>query len=89
MYKSKVDTETLNQNILNMIEVLEKYGINVFKPTPAPIDKIQNKYRWRIIAKGNVTKEVNIIINKCLQNIYEKRLKNVNLYVDINPNNMS
>ena len=45
---------------------LEKYGINVFKPTPAPIDKIQNKFRWRIIAKGNVTKEVNIIINKCL-----------------------
>lgn len=68
---------------------LEKYGINIFKPTPAPIDKIQNKYRWRIIAKGNVTKEANIIINKCLQNIYEKRLKNTNIYVDINPNNMS
>ena len=68
---------------------LEKYGINVFRPTPAPIDKIQNKYRWRIIAKGNVTKEVNIIINKCLQNIYEKRIKNTNIYVDINPNNMS
>ena len=68
---------------------LEKYGINVFKPTPAPIDKIQNKFRWRIIAKGNVTKEVNIIINKCLQNIYEKRIKNTNIYVDINPNNMS
>lgn len=68
---------------------LERYGINVFNPIPAPIDKIQNKYRWRIIAKGNVTKEVNIIINKCLQNIYQKRLKNTNIYVDINPNNMS
>lgn len=68
---------------------LERYGINVFNPIPAPIDKIQNKYRWRIIAKGNVTKEVNIIINKCLQNIYQKRLKNTTIYVDINPNNMS
>ena len=67
---------------------LEKYGINVFQPMPSPIDKIQNKLRWRIIAKGNVTNYVNIIINKCLQNIYEKNLKNTKIYVDINPNNM-
>ena len=32
--------------------------------------------------------DVNIIINKCLQNIYEKNLKNTKIYVDINPNNM-
>ena len=68
---------------------LEKYGINVFQPMPSPIDKIQNKLRWRIIAKGNVTNDVNIIINKCLQNIYEKNLKNTKIYVDINPNSMN
>lgn len=67
---------------------LEKYGINVFQAMPSPIDKIQNKLRWRIIAKGNVTQEVTIIINKCLQNIYQKNLKYTNIYVDINPNNM-
>ena len=26
MYKSKVDTQTLNEDILNMVQVLEKYG---------------------------------------------------------------
>ena len=67
---------------------LEKRGINIFMPMPAPIDKIQNKYRWRIIAKGNVTDDVSIIINKCLKNIYDKNLKNVNIVVDVNPNNM-
>ena len=67
---------------------LEKFKINVFQPMPSPIDKIQNKLRWRIIAKGRVTNEVNIIINKCLQNIYEKNLKHTKVYVDINPNNM-
>ena len=67
---------------------LEKYGINVFQPMPSPIDKIQNKLRWRIIAKGQVTKEVNIIINKCLRNIYEKKLKHTKVYIDINPKNM-
>ena len=56
---------------------------------PAPIDKIQNKFRWRIIAKGKVTDDVIIIINKCLQNIYElNKFKNTNIYIDINPNNM-
>ncbi len=71
-----------------LIKNLEKYQIKVFPAMPSPIDKIQNKLRWRIIAKGNVTKDVTIIINKCLQNIYQKNLKYTNIYVDINPNNM-
>ena len=58
-------------------------------PMPAPIDKIQNKYRWRIIAKGKVNNDVNIIINKCLKNIYDNsNIKNTKIMVDINPNNM-
>lgn len=67
---------------------LQKYQINVFQPMPAPIDKIQNKIRWRIIAKGKVTQEVTIILNKCLQNIYAKNLKHTKITIDINPNNM-
>ena len=74
----------------NMLKTnIEKYGINVFMPMPAPIDKIKNKYRWRIIAKGNVTEEVTIVINKCLQNLYDSAIgKKTNISVDINPNNM-
>ena len=67
---------------------LDKYQIKVFPAMPSPIDKIQNKFRWRIIAKGKVTPEVTIIINKCLQNIYQKNLKYTGIYVDVNPNNM-
>ena len=68
---------------------LEKYGINVYSPMPAPIDKIQNKFRWRIIAKGIVTNEVIIVINKCLKNIYDlNKIKSTGISVDINPNNM-
>ena len=75
----------------NMLKTnIEKYGINVFMPMPAPIDKIKNKYRWRIIAKGNVTEEVTIVINKCLQNFYDSGIgKKTNISVDINPNNMA
>jgi primosomal protein N' (replication factor Y) len=67
---------------------LQKYEINVFQPMPAPIDKIQNKIRWRIIAKGKVSKDVTIILNKCLQNMYSKNIKYTKISIDINPNNM-
>ena len=82
-----VNLSTIVQNMLKTN--LEKYGIKVFMPMPAPIDKIKNKYRWRIIAKGNCTEETTIIINKCMQNIYESGIgKKTNIIVDINPTNM-
>ena len=67
---------------------LQKFDINLFRPMPAPIDKIQNKIRWRMIAKGMVTQEVTIVLNKCLQNLYEKNIKHTKISIDINPNNM-
>ena len=80
------DSSTYVYNLMK--KNLEKYDIKVFPAMPAPIDKIQNKLRWRIIAKGKATPEVTIILNKCLQNIYQKYLKYTSIYVDINPNNM-
>ena len=55
---------------------------------PSPIDKIQNKYRWRIIIKGNVTEEANNVLNTCLKNFYELNYKNTRITIDVNPNNM-
>ena len=52
------------------------------------IDKIQNKFRWRIIIKGNMTEAANTIINNCLQNIYDANFKSTRVAVDINPNSM-
>jgi len=80
------DSSTYVYNLMK--KNLEKYDIKVFPAMPSPIDKIQNKLRWRIIAKGKATPEVTIILNKCLQNIYQKNLKYTSIYVDINPNNM-
>ena len=83
------DVKSISEYFQKMLKTnLEKYGISVFMPMPAPIDKIQNKYRWRIIAKGNVNNDVNIIINKCLKSIYDINNKDVRVSVDVNPNNM-
>lgn len=41
MYKSKVDTEVLNQSILNMINVLERYGVSYVNSFPINIDPFE------------------------------------------------
>lgn len=68
---------------------LSEEEYRIFKPMPAPIDKIQNKYRWRIIIKGNMTESANDVLNNCLKQIYNKDLKSTRIMIDVNPNNMS
>ena len=67
---------------------LNENEFKIFKPMPSPIDKIQNKYRWRIIIKGNMTEKANNILNKILEEIYSKNFKNTKISIDVNPNNM-
>ena len=68
---------------------LSEEEYKIFKPMPAPIDKIQNKHRWRIIIKGNMTESANNVLNNCLKQIYNKDLKSTRVMIDVNPNNMS
>ncbi len=67
---------------------LDEQEFNVLKPMPSPIDKIQNRYRWRIIIKGNMTEEANKVINDCLKIIYDRNYKNTRVAIDVNPNSM-
>ena len=68
---------------------LNKEEFKVLRPMPCPIDKIQNRYRWRIIIKGKMTQEANEILNACLKEIYQENIKDTRIAIDINPNNMS
>ena len=68
---------------------LNKQEFKVLRPMPCPIDKIQNRYRWRIIIKGKMTEEANEILNACLKEIYQENIKDTRIAIDINPNNMS
>ena len=61
---------------------------NIFRPVPSPIDKIQNRYRWRIIIKGNISKKANDILNETLKEVYNLNLKFTRIAIDVNPNNM-
>ena len=61
----------------------------IFKPVPAPIDKIKNKYRWRIILKTKLSNTVLNYINNVLNEYYGYNYKNTRVIVDTNPNNMN
>ena len=72
----------------NLKNELDEKQFRIFQPMPAPIDKIQNRYRWRIIIKGNMTEEANLILNQSLKEVYSKNLKTTRITIDVNPNNM-
>ena len=65
---------------------LNKINIKLYKPLPAPINKIKNKYRWRIVLKCKINSLLIETINNSLKNIKFKKTK---YYVDTNPINMS
>ena len=67
---------------------LNNEEFKIFKPMPSPIDKIQNKFRWRIIIKGNMNEKANETLNELLKTLYEKDYKNTKITIDVNPNNM-
>ncbi len=67
---------------------LKNYQVQIYKPMPSPIDKIQNRWRYRIIVKGNMTENINEVLNSCLKEVYQKNLKNTKVSIDVNPNNM-
>ena len=70
-------------------EILIDEDINIFKPMPAPIAKIQNKFRYRIIIKAQMNEKLNYILNEYLKQVYRKDLKSLRISIDVNPNNMS
>ena len=74
------------ENITKKTENMD--NIQIYKPMPSPIDKIQNKFRWRIIIKCNMTEEINNILNQELKKLYEQNNKDLRVAIDVNPNNM-
>ena len=77
----------LNKKINNNSNEDEQ-NFRIFKPMPSPIDKIQNRYRWRIIMKGEMNEKINKILNDCLKEFYKKDIKTTKITIDVNPNNM-
>lgn len=75
--------------VYKKIKSVKDENINIYKPVASPIDKIKNKYRWRIIVKCKLTSKVLDIINYGIEDERIKKCKETSIVVDINPNSMS
>lgn len=54
----------------------------------SPIDKIKNRYRWRIIVKCKLNNNIINAINNTLKKYYKFKYKDTKVTVDTNPNSM-
>ena len=90
--KSELEVQQVSKIIYNYLNKINKnLDIKLFKPGPAPIDKIKNKNRWRLILKCKLNNTIINELNKVLNNVnkYLKNNKNdTRIIIDINPNNM-
>ena len=66
----------------------ENIGILLYRPVPSPIDKIKNKYRWRIIIKCKLTDDIITLMNDTLSYFQTMKATHTSVLIDLNPNNM-
>ena len=83
-FKIKNVSNKIYNNLNNNIKA-QNVMLQVYKPLPCPIDKIKNRYRWRIILKGKLNNKIIDIINNSIQNVGTKTTR---IIVDTNPTNL-
>ena len=78
--------EYLKHRIIN-----ENIGVILYSPLPAPIERIKNRYRWRMIIKCKFDEDIIKLINDTQDEFNKyKEAKNgdVKISVGVNPSNM-
>lgn len=79
--------ESIHKYLKNRV-IRENIGIILYKAIPSPIDKIKNKYRWRILIKCKFSEDIVLLMNDALQEFERLKSKDTRIIIDLNPNNM-
>ena len=87
--KNLSEIQKISDLVYKKINSVKNDNIQIYKPVPSPIDKIKNKYRWRIVMKCKVTSRVLDIINYAIEDEKIKKCKDTSIVVDINPSTMN
>lgn len=84
--KNLEEIQNLSKKVYtNLNEIIDKKNTFVYAPVSSPVDKIKNKYRWRIILKGKLNSKLLNILYKAI----DVQVKDgTSITVDINPNSM-
>lgn len=71
------------------LAVRDEENCTIFGPAPAPIEKMQNRYRYRVWMKCTATEELIASLRDIIHEKYYKRKTDIIVSADINPYNMS
>ena len=69
--------------------IKENIGMILYPPVSAPIDKIKNKFRWRIIIKCKIDDNMIQLMNDMLKEYEKMKTQDVRVMIDLNPNDMA
>ena len=86
---SILELKKASEIVYNKIKTFSNDNLFIYKPVPAPIDKIKNKYRWRMIIKCKVNSKLLDIIKYSIEDESLRKMKNTSIIVDINPNSLA
>lgn len=75
--------------VYNKMKSVQNNNILIYQPVPSPIDKIKNKYRYRMIVKCKVNSKILDMIKYSIEDETLSKMKNTSIIVDINPNNLT
>ena len=87
-------TSFVEENVVNSSKVIRDMfkeafagynDVNVLDAVPAPLSKLNGKYRWRVIIKCKIDDEINKIINNLLKSKKFVTIKDVDITIDVNP----
>ena len=73
----------LKQRVIN-----EKFGLLLYSPVPSPIDRIKDRYRWRMLIKCKYDDRVNNLLAEAYDTFLNMKTKTARVNIELNPNNM-
>ena len=73
----------LKQRVIN-----EKFGLLLYSPVPSPIDRIKDRYRWRMLIKCKYDDRVNNLLADAYDTFLNMKTKTARVNIELNPNNM-
>lgn len=85
----KEEVQKASQKLYKILEKNNNGAMDLFRAVPAPIDKIKNRYRWRIITKCKLNNKIIDIVNNSLEEFYKCKFKKTKISISTNPNNMN
>jgi len=81
-FKDRNIIEPTIKSIKRNIKQMYSKEIDILGPSPAPIEKVRNRWRWHMIIKGREMKKMRYIAQKILTLLQERKDPDVEIDVD-------